>query len=74
MINDDDYDLGFDSLLYQFVHLYKILIFLNPQESQTNGNFPDTSGVYFLPGSTVVQLLFDFFILLSPKEVCRGRF
>jgi hypothetical protein len=27
MVNDDDYDLVSDSLLYQFVYLYKILIF-----------------------------------------------
>jgi hypothetical protein len=54
-------------------HLYKILIFLNPQESQTNGNFLDISGVYFLPGSTVVQLSFYFSILLSPKELCQDR-
>jgi hypothetical protein len=74
MVNDDDSDLVFDSLLYQFVHLYKILIFLNPQDSQTNGNFPDTSGVYFLPGSTVVQLLFYFSILLPPKKLYQGRF
>jgi hypothetical protein len=71
MVNDDDYDLVSDTLLYQFVHLYNILIFLNPHESQTNGNFPDTSGVYFLPGSiVVVQISFYFSILLSPKELC----
>ena len=29
MVNDDDYDLVSDSLLYRFVHLYKILIFSN---------------------------------------------
>ena len=27
MVNDDDYDLVSDSLLYQFVYLYKIMIF-----------------------------------------------
>jgi hypothetical protein len=40
MVNDDDYDHVFDSLLYQFVHLYKILIFSNPKVHfvfQTNG-------------------------------------
>jgi hypothetical protein len=29
MVNDDDYDLVSDSLLYQFVHLYKILIHIS---------------------------------------------
>ena len=50
------------------------MIFSNPQVSQTNGNWPDTSGVYFLPGSTVVQLSFYLSTLLSPNELCRGRF
>ena len=73
MVNDDDYDLVSDSLLHHFVHLYRILIYSYPLIFQTNGYYPNTSGVYFLPGSTVVQLSFYFSILLSLRELCRGR-